>query len=85
MEYYGSAVWIYSVKIVEGHEHGFDFALRTSRFRCAMPKGKRKNRSTDVSNISSNSSVVNTTALNISKKARVNSASNKKKVLCWNL
>ena len=42
VEYYGSAVWIYSEKIVEGHEHGFDFAARTSRFRCVMTKGKRK-------------------------------------------
>ncbi len=81
MKYYGLAVWIYSVKIVEGHEHGFDFAARTSRFRCAMPKGKRKNRSTDVSNISNNSSVGNTTALNISKRARVNSANNKQSTL----
>ena len=81
MKYYGLAVWIYSVKIVERHEHGFDFAARTSKFRCVMPKGKRKNRSTDVSNISNNSSVGNTTALNISKRARVNSASNKESIL----
>ena len=43
---------------------------------CAMPKGKRKNRSTDVSNTSNNSSVGNTT-LNTSKKPRVNAESSK--------
>ena len=48
--------------------------------RCAMPKGKRKNRSTDVSNISNNSSVGNTT-LNTSKKPRVNAESSKQSTL----
>ena len=47
---------------------------------CAMPKGKRKNRSTDVSNISNNSSVGNTT-LNTSKKPRVNAESSKQSTL----
>ena len=45
-----------------------------------MPKGKRKNRSTDVSNISNNSSVGNTT-LNTSKKPRVNAESSKQSTL----
>ena len=81
VEYYGSAVWIYSVKIVDRNEHCFDFAARTSRFRCVMPEGKRKNRSTDVKNISNNSSLGNTTALSISKRARVNSTSSKQSSL----
>ena len=45
-----------------------------------MPKGKRKNRSTDVSNTSNNSSVGNTT-LNTSKKPRVNAESSKQSTL----
>ena len=40
-----------------------------------MPKGKRKNRSTDVSNISSNSTVGNTAAFN--KRPRVNGTTTK--------
>ena len=51
------------------------------RFRCVMPKGKRKNRSADVSNISNNSSVGNTTVLSIRKRARVHSTSNKQSTL----
>ena len=81
VEYYGSAVWIYSVKIVDRNEHCFDFAARTSRFRCVMPEGKRKNRSADVSNISNNSSLGNVSALNISEKVRVNCTSNKQSTL----
>ena len=81
MEYYGSTVWINSVKTVNRNEHSFDFTTQTSRFRCITSKGKWKNRSTDVSNISSNSSVGNTTALNIGKTARVNSTSNKQSTL----
>ena len=81
MEYYGSTVWINSVKTVNRNEHSFDFTTQTSRFPCITSKGKWKNRSTDVSNISSNSSVGNTTALNIGKTARVNSTSNKQSTL----
>ena len=54
--------------------------LRCMTRHCAMPTGKRKNRSTDVSNISNNSSVRNTT-LNTSKKPRVNAESSKQSTL----
>ena len=50
-------------------------------FAASWPRESGKNRSTDVSNISNNSYVGNTTALIISKRTRVYSASNEESIL----
>ena len=80
MKYYGSAVWIYS-ELSKDTNTALTSLHGQVDLAASCPKESGKNRSTDVSNISNNNSVGKTTALNISKRARVNSASNKEIIL----
>ena len=80
MEYYGSAVWIYS-ELSKDTNTALTSLHGQVDLAASCPKESGKNRSTDVSNISNNNSVGKTTALNISKRARVNSTSNKQSTL----
>ena len=42
VECYWSAVWIYSVKIVDGNEHSFDFAAGQVDFAVSCPRESGK-------------------------------------------